>query len=242
MLTSQISADTSCSRVTGHILLGMHKFIPSKVLSTRPSDPQWWTPECSESVKAKHCAWKQWRTLNNDSSHARYTRSCTTAKNCQLQAKSSYQYRLRGCLTSGNLQAKQWWSTVKRAAGDKRCSVIPTLRNSNGELLISNRERSEAFGKFFSEKCSLGASELTRESIPDVQTRSSTERIQNIHFRTTTVFRTVKRLDTSKATDPDGIQRMSWKLVPLNLHYHCLDFSRCVSGQASSHLLGRLQM
>ena len=37
-----------------------------------------------------------------------------------------------------------------------------------------------------------------------MQTRS-TERIQNIHFRTTTVFRTLKRLDTSKATGPGGI-------------------------------------
>ena len=197
------SADTSCSRVTDHIL-GMHKFIPSKVLSTRPSDPQWWTPECTESVKAEHHAWKQWRTLNNDSSHARYTRSCTTAKNCQLHAKSSYQSHLRGRLTSGNLQAKQWWSAVKRAAGDKRGSDIPTLRNSNCELLITNREKAEAFGKFFSEKCSLGASELTSESIPDVQTRS-TEKIQNIHFPTTTVFHTLKRLDTSKASGPDGI-------------------------------------
>ena len=198
------SADTSCSRVTDYILLGMHKFIPSNVLSTRPSDTYRWAPECSESVKAKHRAWKQWRTLNNDSSHARFTRSCTTAKNCQLQAKSSYKSRFRDRPTSGNLQAKQWWSTVKRAAGDKRGSDIPTLRNSNGELLITNREKAEAFGKFFSEKCSLGASELTREFIPDVQTRS-TERIQNIHFRTTTVFRTLKRLDTSKAPGPDGI-------------------------------------
>ena len=106
------SADTSCSIVTDHILLGMHKFIPS----TRPSDPQWWTPECTES-----------RTVNNYSSQARYSRSCMAAKNCQLQAKIGYQSRLRVRLTSGNLQAKQWWSTVKRAAGDKRVSDIPAL-------------------------------------------------------------------------------------------------------------------
>ena len=62
---------------------------PVNVPYTRSSDQQWWTPECSESVKAKHRAWKQWRTLNNNSSRARYTRPCTTAKNCQLQAKSS---------------------------------------------------------------------------------------------------------------------------------------------------------
>ena len=165
------SADTSCSRVADHILLGMHKFIPSKMLSTRPADPQWWTPECTEPVKAIHRAWKQWRTLNNYSSQARYTRSYTAAKYCQLQEKSSYQSRLRVRLTSGNLHAKQWWSTVKRAAGDKRVSDIPTLRNSNGELLITNRDK--AFGKLFSEKCSLGASELTSESIPDVETRST---------------------------------------------------------------------
>ena len=78
------------------------------------------------------------------------------------------------------------------------------LRNGNGELLITKREKAEAFGKFFSERCSLGTSELPRESLPDVQTRS-TERIQTIHFRTNNVFRTPKSLNTSKATGPDGI-------------------------------------
>ena len=170
------SADTSCSRATANILLGMYKFFPVNVLYTRSSDQQSWTTKCSESVKAKHRAWKQWRTLNNDISHARYTRPCTTAKYYQLQAKSSYQSRLRGRLTSGNLQAKQWWSTVKQAAGDKKGSDIPTQRNSNGELFITKREKTAAFGKFFSEKCSPGAFELTRHSIPDVQTHS-TERI-----------------------------------------------------------------
>ena len=130
-------------------------------------------PECTELVKAIHCAWKQWRTLNNYSSQARYTRSCTTAKYCQLQAKTSYQSRLRVRLSSGNLQAKQWRSTVKRAARDERGSDISTLRNSNGELLITNHEKAEPFRKFFSKKCSLGASEITSESIPDVQTRST---------------------------------------------------------------------
>ena len=200
----------------------MHKFIPVNVLSTRPSNQHWWIPESLESVKAKHHAWKQWRTLNNDRG---YTRPCTTAKNCQLQAKSSYQSRLRGHLTFGNLQSKQWWSTGKRSAGDKKGSDTPTQRNSNGELLITNREKTAAFGKFFSEKCSLGASELTRQSTPDVQTRSS-ERIQNIHFRTTTLFRTLKRLDTGKAQSRffslcfrSGIQPSSWKvanIVPIH--------------------------
>ena len=114
------------SGVTNNILLGMHKFIPVNVLYIRPSNQQWWTPECSESVNATHRAWKQWCTLNNDSCRARYTCSCTTTKNCQLQAKSSYQSRLRGRLTSENLQVKQWRSTGKRAGGDKKGSDIPT--------------------------------------------------------------------------------------------------------------------
>ena len=53
--------DQSCESETSLILSGMRKFIPSRALVSRPSDPSWWTPECSESVTAKQRAWK-WMT------------------------------------------------------------------------------------------------------------------------------------------------------------------------------------
>ena len=40
----------ACEGLTKRILDGMQQFIPSKKLITRPSDPSWWTPECTAAV------------------------------------------------------------------------------------------------------------------------------------------------------------------------------------------------
>ena len=54
-------SESVCQAITNHIQQGMEQFIPSKNLTTRPSDPRWWTPECSTAVLAKDRAWKNWR-------------------------------------------------------------------------------------------------------------------------------------------------------------------------------------
>ena len=50
-----ISSDPNlaCKGVTETILEGMHRHIPNKRLTTRPSDPSWWTPKCTAAVQAK---------------------------------------------------------------------------------------------------------------------------------------------------------------------------------------------
>ena len=49
----QSDPEEACTKVTEKILEGMNHFIPSKKLVTRPSDPPWWTPECTAAVRAK---------------------------------------------------------------------------------------------------------------------------------------------------------------------------------------------
>ena len=39
--------DTSCSLVTQRIIKGMTRFIPSRVLKMKPTDPVWWIPSAS---------------------------------------------------------------------------------------------------------------------------------------------------------------------------------------------------
>ena len=53
--------DQSCENVTSLILSGMSKFIPSRALVSRPSDPSWWTLKCSL------CTAKQWGMKADDS-------------------------------------------------------------------------------------------------------------------------------------------------------------------------------
>ena len=42
------TVDVACSSITAHTKRGMKQFIPAKQLINRPSDPPWWTPECSD--------------------------------------------------------------------------------------------------------------------------------------------------------------------------------------------------
>ena len=51
--------DQSCEYVSSSILSDMKLFIPPRILVTRPTDPSWSTPECSDAVSAKQVAWKQ---------------------------------------------------------------------------------------------------------------------------------------------------------------------------------------
>ena len=54
-----ISSDPNlaCKGVTETILDGMHRHTPNKRLTTRPSDPSWWTPECTATVQVKRRSW-----------------------------------------------------------------------------------------------------------------------------------------------------------------------------------------
>ena len=45
--------ERACDAVTMKILDGMQQFTPSQKLVTSPSDPSWWTPECTAAVRAK---------------------------------------------------------------------------------------------------------------------------------------------------------------------------------------------
>ena len=76
--------DQSCESVTSLILSGMRKFIPSRALVSRPSDPSWWTPERSESVTAKQRAWKR-MTQAPSPQHLQSARQATRSCTAQLQ-------------------------------------------------------------------------------------------------------------------------------------------------------------
>ena len=70
--------DSASELIAPKIIDGMNKFIPSKVMRTRPTDPIWWTPECSAAVEAKRKAWNLHRR-NRD--------------NIVLQEAYTYSYR-----------------------------------------------------------------------------------------------------------------------------------------------------
>ena len=209
----QGNPEDACIRVTTKILEGMDQFIPSKKLITRPSDPSWWTPECTAAVRAKQHCWKRHRThpsMQNEQKYKESSANCAATIKC---AKSLESIRLRQKLSTGSMSSKEWWSTVKRAGGHGRQRGIPAIRDEAGNEHSTTQEIATCFGRFFADKCSLGESgDFNDADVPLFPNRCTTT-IRNIRFRPATVERLLRQLDPAKATGPDG--------VPARVLRHC---------------------
>ena len=196
--------EEACKRLTAQIQEGMERFIPSKCLTVRTSDPVWWTPECCAAASARNKAWKKARQVPHDPAlHQAYVDVCRKAASVLQSAERSYKTSVRKKLSTGGLRDKAWWSTVKRAGGNMNHSDIPLLVDPNGQEHISGKEKADCLGSFFARKCSVEG-DLTTDSAPDFPPRCQTV-LNKIHFRAAAVRRQLRCLDPSKASGPDGI-------------------------------------
>eukprot|EP00117_Sycon_ciliatum_P010660 scpid33236/ scgid4028/ RNA-directed DNA polymerase from mobile element jockey; Reverse transcriptase len=210
-------AEQSCQRVTDVIMHGMKQFIPSKELVVHQSNPVWWTPDCSNANHAKERAWKLWRrNPRNDNHKVQYITTVNHEVEACHAARLAHQRRIRNKLTAGSLRDKEWWSTIKSAAGKGRCSDIPLLTNPAGQEFHSSREKAECFAAHFANKCSLGNNDLCAADLPDLQ-RPAYATLKHIHFRAATVKRHLANLAVSKATGPDGISARVLKMCSSEL-------------------------
>ena len=144
----------------------MKKFIPSKTLRTRTADPRWWTPECTVAVKKKQRADKAMKTRRTGKALEIYKFYTRQAARTLRSACKAVRKRIRRKLIRGNMQDRQWWSTLKRVGGDGRASDIPTIVHNDGSEASTSKEKADVFGKFFASKCSLEGEGLHRRQIP----------------------------------------------------------------------------
>ena len=196
--------EAACAAVTATISEGMCQFIPSKKLVTRPSDPAWWTPECTTAVRDKQAAWKRFRKHPTKKNEELYKLSCSRSAACIRDAKARETVHLRQLLQNGSLSSKQWWSSVRRAGGDGRKTSIPVIRDNNGQEYSTAEEIATCFGRFFSKKCCLENGDFDSADLPAFPPRC-TSSLHSVRFRPTTVRRLLRQLDPSKATGPDGV-------------------------------------
>ena len=177
----------------------MQQFIPSKKLITRPSDPSWWTPECTAAVRAKQTEWKRWRKNPDSANQEAYNTASSNSITCLSYAKAQETARIRRRLSSGSLQSKEWWSSVKKAGGVGRQGGIQVIRDDQGNEFETSEEIAECFGRFFAKKCRLDDGDFNATDIPRFPSRCSTT-LCRIRFRPSTVRRLFGQLDPAKAT------------------------------------------
>ena len=81
------------------------ELIPNRSITTRPCDPEWWTPECTNSVKAKDTAWKcLHRNKDDHGLKQHFVLAVSQAGNAIVTAKSAMLARIRTKLASGSLR------------------------------------------------------------------------------------------------------------------------------------------
>lgn len=110
-----------------------------------------------------------------------------------------------------SLRDRQWWSTVKKAAGMGRTSEIPVIRNESGMEFTTSDAKADELCRFFAAKCCLG-NDLTT-GLTDVPSSETLSDLPCVRFRTHEVRRELASLDPSKATGPDS--------VPARVLKHC---------------------
>ena len=201
-----ISSDPNlaCKGVTEAILDGMHRHIPYKRLTTRPSDPSWWTPECTAAVQTKRRSWDRLHKYPSMENEDLYKTHCARCVACLHNAKKRGLAAVRQRLKSGSLQDKQWWSTLKAASGDGRQCSIPVIRDDKGNEHTAHMERLLASEDIFLQNVYSVKEDLQESDLPHFPRRCDTV-LSQVRFRPTTVRRYLKALDVSKATGSDGI-------------------------------------
>ena len=180
------------------ITAAVAQFDPSKVLETRPSDPVWWTPECTQTEREKEKRWREWRKHSYDPAlQQAFTDSVTVAIATQFRSRRAKEDSLRRSLSTR-------WTKLKNAAGNRTQPEIPLVVDSDGREWATSSEKAEAFARFFSKKCSVAGPDLVEADLPD-PAPSEAPPLRTIRFRPQAVRRLLARLDVSKATGPDGI-------------------------------------
>jgi len=196
--------EQSCEGVTSVVRDAMKRYIPSKSFVSSPTDPAWWTPECAAMMAAKERHWKRLRKdPQNVGLRREFKDSVAEAVIVLTRSRKAKEEKLREKLSSRSMRDKEWWTSLKAAAGEGRSSEIPLLVEESGESRVSSTEKAEAFGDFFSRKCSLGDDDLNRQELE--VPASDIPLLTHIHFRPAEVKRLLASLDVSKATGPDGI-------------------------------------
>ena len=197
--------DTSCQQVTATISNAVAQFVPSKAMTTKPSDPKWWTPECTRAMAIKDRHWRSWRRSPQDVIlKQQFVTSVNEAVATLFRARQAKEDSLRRSLSNGSMHSKQCWTKLKCASGMGCHTDIPLIADADGHEYATSAEKLEAFGRFFAKKCSIPGDDISTADLPPHDLPTS-QPISTIHFRPEAVRRVLARLDTSKASEPDEI-------------------------------------
>lgn len=196
---SNIETMWSTFKETYKAILNRHARKPRRG-STQGGLPEHITRELNRLKLQQRSAWQLHTRLQTQLSYRSYTnaRGAYTRARKRLIAEEN-ERNIREMLDSNNL--KQWHRYCKslyRGAIVK--DTVPPLHTEN-RLYSSGKEKACILNKTFAEK----ASNQAHSNFPSLSPRTHCH-LDDVYFDNNAVYEALKRLDSSKACGPDGIQ------------------------------------
>ena len=141
-----------------------------------------------------------WKKKNTKTNHNKYIQSREITDNSKNTALKTYYDTLSHRLIDPKTSAKDYWRLTKELYGNKIKTGIPSLIIGD-KVISSAEEKCRIFNDHFTKKSKL-PDQLPQ--IPNIATNTEHSLI-NITFTRDEVLKTLKNLDISKASGPDGI-------------------------------------
>ncbi len=175
--------------------------IPYSTVLVRPGELPYMTSFLRSKIRIKDRLFKQWCRTDLPVHREKYTKARNSTNH--LLNKAHEQYVLQQCekLEVDSSNAK-WWDTVKKLCCFKKtsCTIAP-LVTPEGLLVYDAETKAEIFNKFYASVSTINnpESQIPLNNIP------TGPLLESIHFVQNDIYEALCKLDTTKATGPDGI-------------------------------------
>ena len=176
-------------------------FIPSKWRRTVAEGSKlWFTESCEEAMRNKTLAFETWKANKTDDNLRSYHRARNRAITIFRRAKYDHLLRVREDLNASSPSHRSWWHTVRQVTG-RATSSVPTLV-ANNKIFHSPVEKAEVLNSYMADQNCIpnpGA------PVPVPTPADHNHTLNTVLFSPDIVLRQLSKLDSTKATGPDGI-------------------------------------
>ena len=199
--------DSKCEAWTSTFLNIARNCIPNKIITVRPGDKTFFTPELRRLRRKKNRVhrkavttnkiehWRQFRVIRND-----YNNRIKRAKS-DLEDK-----RVRDIGDPG-IDSKTWWKLAKTFVHGEKNHSIPTL-SVDGYELTSDKEKADSFNTFFLQHSNL----QEPAQLPPVKSPPA-NRLSSITIAEGDIRDLLKCLNIKKASGPDIVSHAMLKMA-----------------------------
>ena len=194
-----LGADEAAEELAQWIRLGMDIYIPSRTFQIKAHSQPWYTPACAAAIAHRNHFFKLYHQSGSLDSKRRFQKARNHCKRVLEDAKQQYANSVADSIASQRLGSRDFWRIANSVLNRSRSSVPPLFNGP--EVLTSPQDKANLFGNNFASNSTL---DDDGHPLPDFPLRTDSV-ISDPLITPKKVIRIISKLDSAKATGPDGI-------------------------------------